>query len=221
MSRDERDMRAPSLNERACGEVTALAVVGLHVVDGGVRLGVTVYAHDGDGARDGVRGNLRAARDADDAVHELGVEQAEVLVLARRVLRGVADKDGVALLEEAALELKHHAREPLVADVRHNDPDGARPRAAQAARRHVRDVTALVDEALHALARLLREAAVVVDDARHGGNGDAGPLGDISDGDVLLGHGWPFGAACVRALGKRYHPQWRGGLRGLVVGNTE
>ena len=122
-----------------------------------------------------------AGRDDDDAVDAARAQRADQFLLAAAVLVAAAGEDEDAALARAILDGAVQRRHERVGDVLEHEADRRRL-AVEAAEARGVDVAAVVeplDGGLDAGLHRRADARLPVDDARDGGEGDAGERRDV------------------------------------------
>ena len=165
------------------GEHGAALVVGDEAASVGVvALREDIEQGDARGGYPEPRAPVGAAGGDDDAVDPLGEERLDVLRLALGIVGGVAHEDGDAAVGQALLEPLHDRDGEAAEGVGGDQADGEGLPAVQALGEVVGAEAEFLGARDHPLARLLAEAAIVVERLRHGADTDLSKPRDVADG---------------------------------------
>ncbi len=172
------------------GQDRAAFLVGDHAAVRVVR-GAGERVDDRDRGLGEQRGTgLGAPAGHDDPVDAAAEQAAHVVLLADRVVAGVADeRQGLRPAQRVLRAVQHRQAEPAVV-VGHDQADGEGAPGEQAGRDRARDEAELFRGGLDAGAGLVAQLSAIVQRLGRRPDGDAGETGHVGDPGANLGFPW-------------------------------
>src|SRR5690606_29475391 len=108
-------------------------------------------------------------------------EQPEVAALPLDLLVGAGEYEHAVVLGEPVLDAARDVGEEWVRDVEHDRPDGAAGAGPQLACRAAPHESELADRVLDPDSGCLGDQGRLVENVRHGADGNPGQLGDVAN----------------------------------------